>query len=106
MSGSIDSISNTMKYVRLVLGILLILAIIGLPYDFYIILRVIGFVVFSLSSYQAYKGSQVVLMILWLTSAVTINPFFPIGLSRFTWQIIDGVWVLLIIYDYAFNGKK
>lgn len=106
MSGSLDSLRNAIKYSRVALGVFLILAIIGLPYDFYNLLRVFGFVVFLLSSYEAYRDTKAALTIIWLTSAIAINPLFPIVMSRFTWQIIDAVWVVIIIYDYAFKSKK
>lgn len=44
-------------------------------------------------------------MVIWFTSALLINPFFKLALGRFIWNIIDIIWVTLLIFS-MFSDKK
>ena len=50
------------------------------------------------------------IMIIWICSAILINPMFKIALGRAIWNIVDIIWsiVLLItlIIDYNTEKKK
>lgn len=59
---------------------------------------------FSVLSYQQYKKNDV-WFVVWLASAILINPVFKIGLGRTLWSIIDVAWAVLLIYSLLQEKK-
>ncbi len=51
---------------------------------------------FAILAYNQYRRNQV-LFVLWLSSAVLINPIFKIALGRTIWNIVDIIWAILLI---------
>lgn len=73
-----------------ILGALLLLAILPLPYLYYELLRVVVF--FGLITYIYFSlrnKEKIVLPVLGLI-AVVFNPIIPLELSKMSWMIIDG----------------
>jgi len=61
---------------------------------------------FSILSYQQYKKNDV-WFIIWLASAILINPIFKIALGRDLWNLVDILWSILLIYSIFFErGDK
>lgn len=58
---------------------------------------------FTYLSYQQYKKNDT-WFVIWLASAILINPFFKIALGRTLWNIIDVVWSMLLIYNTFFES--
>lgn len=76
----------------------------GWSYDFFTILR---FVVFISTVYSAWSFAQInKTSIAFILGAIAVlfNPFFPIGLSRDVWVVIDAlVGVLLLVLVFKKN---
>ncbi|WP_456441872.1 DUF6804 family protein [Psychroserpens sp.] len=87
---------NFSKLIKVILTILFLLCLLDWSYGYYQFVRFIGLIGFSALSYQQYKKNNI-WFIVWLASAVLINPFFKIALGRTIWNIIDIVWALLLI---------
>ena len=100
------SLRAAIRQTRITLIPLLVIAIIGVPYEFYTILRVIAFAIFAVSAFTFYRESRYYFMVFWSISAIFINPFSTITLSRLSWQIIDGLWIVIIIFEYVYFRKK
>ncbi len=86
------------KTVATIVGILLLLAILPLPYGYYTFLRLVVSIGGVFLAYQLYErklqGWSVVLALL----AVLFNPIIPVYLSREVWLPIDLVSAGLFLY--------
>jgi len=92
---------------RVIAGILLLIALDRLPYDFYTLLR---FVVCGVTAYGAYLALELKRKE-WMWSfgivAVLFNPIVPIHLRKDTWAFIDvGVAIFLFVSIFLFKDKK
>ena len=92
------------KYLKIILSILFLLCLLDWNYSYYQFVRFIGMVGFSVLSYQQYKKNDV-WFVVWLASAILINPVFKIALGRALWNIIDVVWAVLLIYSLLQQKK-
>ena len=83
---------------KIVLSILFLLCLLDWNYSFYQFVRFIGMVGFAVLSYQQYKKNDT-WFVIWLASAILINPIFKIALGRTLWNVIDVAWAVLLIYS-------
>ncbi len=98
-----------MKYlntiIKIVLSILFIGALFKMPYSYYEIIRFIGMTGFGILGYKELEKDNQTFMVLWFASALLINPFFKIALGRTIWNIVDVIWVFLLIFSVFYNKK-
>lgn len=96
--------------VKLFLTILFLSCLLDMPYDYFQFVRFIGMTGFIILAYLDSKKDNKTIMIIWICSAVLINPIFKVPLSRFYWNIIDVIWGILLlttlIIEYRKNIKK
>jgi hypothetical protein len=96
--------------IKIVLIILFLLCLFQMPYVFYQFVRTIGMVGFVLLAYYDSFKKDKTLMIIWIFSAIIINPIFKIALGRALWNAIDILWAVLllgtIIYEIHKNKVK
>jgi len=85
--------------IKIILSILFIGALFKMPYNYYEIMRFIGMVGFALLGYNELKKDNNSFMIIWFASALLINPFFKLALGRSLWNVIDVIWVLLLLFS-------
>jgi len=62
----------------------------------------IGFGVLSYSCYKKNKNW----FIIWLSSAILINPIFKIAIGKELWNIIDIVWAILLLTSLLIEYKR
>lgn len=79
----------------MILIILFLGCLLDWKYGYYQFVRFIGMVNFGFLAYKDYKNYKIWFMI-WLSSAILINPIFKIALGRELWNIIDIIWALLL----------
>lgn len=85
-------ISKSARYVALVSGIMLLLAIPSIwPYGFYQILRLVVSISGVFSALQVYKLGKVGWVWVMFVVAILFNPIAPIFLSKQMWVVIDFV---------------
>ena len=90
--------------IKTILSTLLILCLLDWEYGFYELVRFVGMVGFSLLAYEQYNKNQI-WFIIWLVSAILINPLFKVALGRTIWNIVDVIWVVLLVYSIYHNKK-
>ncbi len=89
----------------LVLAILFLGCLFKMPYFYYTIVRVFGFVGFGILAYKEI-GRNGVWLFFWSSSAVLTNPFVKISLSsRFAWNVVDVLWAIMLLI-YVLLGMK
>lgn len=96
------------KTVAPIVGFLLLLAILPLPYSYYTFLRLTVFVSSLFLAYQLYEKKSHGLSLVLVGLALLFNPLIPVYLSREAWLPIDLVSAGLLFYvgHHASKGAK
>jgi hypothetical protein len=84
------------RIIKIVLAFLFFLCLLDMPYGYYELVRFLGMIGFGVLAFENYQKSQT-WFIVWLSSAVLINPFLKIALGRDLWNVIDVIWALLLV---------
>ena len=90
--------SNTIVAIKTLLIILFSLCLFDWQYGFYQFVRFFGMIGFGVLAYNEYEKNTN-LFLIWISSLILINPFFKVVLGREIWNIVDIVWVIIIIYS-------
>jgi hypothetical protein len=91
---------------KLILSILFIGCLFHMPYFYFQFVRVAGLICFSVLAVFEHQKSNKVWMIIWACSAIIINPIIKIPLGRLYWNIIDVIWVLVIVVSLVYTHKR
>ena len=86
-----------MKIIKVILSLFLLVCMFDMPYGYFQL-------AFIILAHNIHKQSKF-WFIIWLSSAILINPFFKIALGRVIWNALDLIWVALLIIS-LFNYKK
>ena len=89
---------------KIILCVLFFVCLFDMPYGYYQFVRFIGMIGFGLLAIENYQKNQT-WFIIWISSALLINPFFKIALGRDMWNIIDVIWAVLLIVSMILNKK-
>lgn len=87
---------KTFQILKVVLTILFVGCLFDMNYGYYQLVRFLGMVGFGILAFNIYKINRIWFLI-WLSSAILINPIFKIALGRELWNIVDIIWVILLI---------
>ena len=82
----------------LILSIALIMCLLPFPYGFSTIIRLATSVIALCWAYRFYNRRKVALAIISGAIALLFQPFYKIALDRLTWNIVDVVLAVVIIY--------
>jgi hypothetical protein len=75
-----------------------------MPYWYFQLIRFFGFLFFCYLSYWGFTNKSNYSLYLWVCSAVLINPFFKFYFGRQIWNVLDVLWVILLIFQlYVLN---
>ena len=91
--------------IKIILSILLLVCLLDMPYGYYHLIRFLGMIGFAIFAYNNYKRNQT-WFVIWLASAVLINPIFKISLGREIWNVLDVIWAILIITSIFIYKKR
>jgi len=87
------------------LSILFLGCLLHLPYGYFQLVRFLGMVGFAVLAFEQYKKNQIY-FVLWLASAILINPIFKIALGRTIWNVVDVIWAILLIISIFIPVKN
>lgn len=90
--------------IKATLSILFLVCLLDMPYGYYQFVRFIGMVGFGILAFENYQNNQT-WFVIWISSALLINPFFKIALGRDLWNIIDVIWAILLIVSMIINNR-
>ena len=90
--------------IKSTLSILFLVCLLDMPYGYYQFVRFIGMVGFGILAFENYQNNQT-WFVIWISSALLINPFFKIALGRDLWNIIDVIWAILLIVSMIINNR-
>ncbi len=83
--------------VKIIISILFVVCLFKMPYGYFQLVRFAGMASFIWFAYLDNEKNDKSLVILWVCSAILINPFIKIPLGRTIWNIVDIVWALTIL---------
>lgn len=95
----------TETIIKIVLSILFLVCLLDMPYGYFQLVRFLGMVGFAILAYNTYKKNQT-WFVIWLASAILINPIFKISLGREIWNIVDVIWSILLIASIFIKQVK
>ena len=95
---------NKIIAIKITFVILLLVCLLDMPYGYYQFVRFIGMIGFGLLAFENYQKNQT-WFIIWISSALLINPFFKIALGRDIWNIVDMIWAVLLVVSIILNKK-
>ena len=96
--------NNTIVTIKILLIILFSLCLFDWQYGFYQFVRFFGMIGFGILAYNEYEKNTN-LFLIWISSLILINPFVKVVLGREIWNIVDIVWVIIIIYSLVIKKK-
>lgn len=97
----------TLKIVKIVLSILLLICLFDMPYGYYQFVRFAALVGFAILAYQANESQHKFEMIIYIGLAILFQPLIKIALGRLIWNIVDVVvGVALIISIFVKSSSK
>jgi hypothetical protein len=91
------SMKEPTKTIAIIIGFLLLIAILPLPYGYYTFLRLVVFGGGLFLAYQLYEQKLHKWSVVMAVLAVLFNPFIPVYLSRETWLPIDIVGAITFL---------
>jgi len=91
--------------IKIILSILLLLCLLDMPYGYYQFVRFIGMIGFGLLAFENYQKNRT-WFVIWISSALLINPFFKIALGRDMWKIVDVIWAVLLVVSIFLNKRN
>jgi len=91
--------------IKIVLSLLFIGALFKMPYSYYELMRFNGMIGFGILGYKAFEKENKTFIVIWFASALLINPFFKLVLGRFVWNVIDVVWICILLFSIYYERK-
>ncbi len=94
------------QIIRVALIILFLGCLLPMEYEYFQFIRIVGMISFGVLAFDAYSKKEKYWLIIWLLSAIAINPIIKIPLGRFYWNIVDVIWSLLLLISIFISAKK
>ena len=92
-----------MNYLQLILAVLLLICLLDMPYRYYILIRFITMISFTVFAIHYYNKKQKNLMVVFGALALFFQPFIKIALGRVMWNIVDVFVAILLLGIYVFE---
>lgn len=96
---------QTKNILKTLLAVLLLSCLLKMPYGYFQLVRFVGMAIFILLAYLDKDKTSKTFMIVWICSAILMNPFIKIALGRTIWNIVDVIWAILLIGTILFKKK-
>lgn len=93
------------KTSRFLAGIMLIIAVANLPYDYYQVLRIVVFGA-GLYSFWFFQATEKInWAIFFLASAILFNPILPLHLNKGVWVVFDIIFGITYLYSLTVKDE-
>ena len=96
---------NQKNILKILLAIAFLLCLLKMPYWYYQLIRVVAMVGFIYFAYLDSKEKIKITPILFVLSAIIINPIIKIPFHKNDWQIIDIIFAVILILSLFWKGK-
>tara|TARA_B100000795_G_C22775850_1_gene429993 strand:+ start:600 stop:893 length:294 start_codon:yes stop_codon:yes gene_type:complete len=95
---------NKIVILKIILSTLFLVCLFDMSYGYYQFVRFTGMIGFGVLAVKNYKKDQT-WFVIWISSALLINPFFKIALGRDLWNIVDMTWAVLLVLSMILNKR-
>lgn len=85
---------------------MLIGCLFNMPYTYFQLVRFVGMTIFILLAYLDKDKTNKTIRIVWICSALLLNPFIKVALSRTIWNSVDVVLAVLLIGSILIDKNK
>ena len=92
--------------VKVILIVIFGLCLLKMPYSYFQLVRIAGLAGFAWLAYKDSSKADKSLMIVWIVSALLINPFLRVPLGRHVWNVVDIVWAIVLLITIWWDLKK
>lgn len=82
----------------LILAVTLLLCLLSLPYGFYNIIRLATAIIAGCWAYKLFNLNKTSYAIISCGIVILFQPFFKIALDRFTWNLIDVLLAIILVW--------
>lgn len=96
---------NLSLIIKVIIGLMLLLALADWQYSYYEVLRVVVCTSSVYLAYDSYDKKRIVWTCIFIALAILFNPIIPIYLQKETWRIVDFVAALLVLASIFFDKK-
>lgn len=83
--------------IKIILSVLFLVCWLKMPYSYYQFVRFVGMLAFIWFAYLDNENKNKPLSIFWACSGILINPIIKISLGRTMWNIVDLIWVVVLV---------
>lgn len=87
-------------------SLMLLIALLPMPYGYYTLLRICAFSLFGLLAYNAHLNGGKTLPWLFGLMALVFNPLFKIHFSREVWAAIDVISAVILVTTIKYTCNK
>lgn len=93
--------------IKIILSVFFFLCLLDMPYGYYMLVRVMAMIGFSILAYYMYKEERNVEMIVFICLILLFQPIIKIPLGRLIWNIVDVIiGIVLIVSIFLKKPKK
>ena len=75
---------------------LFLCCLLDMPFWYFQLVHLMGTIGFISLAYIENKRNNNILMVLWVCSALLINPIYKLALGKLTWNIVDIIWIVIL----------
>ncbi len=86
-------------FIKVFLIFLFIVCWFKMPWVYFQFVRSIGFLGFGYLAFLAYENSRTNWSIFYSISTLIIQPIFKVSMGRYYWNIMDLIWVIILLYS-------
>jgi len=87
-----------MNNINKIVAVLLLIALLPLPYFYYQLLRIVVTIVAAIYAYSFYEDNQMPNAITFGVIVLIWNPIFPIYLDKSVWLILDSIGAVIFYF--------
>lgn len=95
---------------KILMTVMFLCCLYDMPYGYFQLVRFVGMTGFIILAYLDKDKEDKIQMIVWICSALLINPIFKIALGRTIWNIVDVILAIVLltslILEYYVDRKK
>jgi hypothetical protein len=84
---------------KALLMFLCLICLLKVPYGYFIFFRFVALILFVLFAIDSYKKSNTTWLVIWLVSALLVNPIIKTPLGRSFWNLVDILWAILLFFS-------
>lgn len=96
----------TVIAIKISLIALFLICLTNMPYGYFQLVRFLGMIGFGILAIYANNRKDNLFFIIWLASAILINPIIKISLGRTLWNVVDVIWSITLFASFWIESPQ